>query len=838
MAPVLIPSALLLLLFIPGCLCLRLLSARGKIGELSPFEWIFLSVLISALAASWVGLVLAQAGLFSLAAVLAVIATVSAGFFLASPKAALSVPMPTAGGAALVLAFIALAALFYSPPHEYVLGNWDPGTYVNTAARLAREGSISFRDPVLRAIPETDRELFYYTHLLPQRYEGGMAIADTAEAIVSPHFYHLYTVWLALFHSLAGVGLALRANALFALLAVGAVYLAARELAGRRAALLTALLVSLGAFEIWNARFPTSEILTQFLLWSGLFCLFRYQDGDRGTWAFLAGACFAEALLTRLSAVVILAPLLLLFFWRSWGGFRRGDLFFCAPLAAGVVHLAVQDLTVCRPYVERQVEVLRSQGVTPALLLAVAGSAVLSLLLVRLLWRDGRGRLRRLFASGGFRLALGAALLGLLITGYYLRPLFGGSADVRNLQEISWFVYPLAWGRFTFPLGLCLAAAGVLIFIRDGLDEKRGGFLAFFLMISVPFLYQKMIFPSYIWAVRRYVPFVLPALVFFASLALARLSRGGRARALAAALITVALLTTSQARFVRRLLPADLAGTTEFLDRLASGLDNTGLYVVEGSGIAAPLDYVYGLDVLQLSAQTPEKCRGVERVMARFIEEGRPVYYISRGGRPISHALEFAPLFEIPFETDYLERSPRRFPRRRSPVQIVSRVFRVEPLPASPEGGSGSRLIDVGEDSFGLLNGFHRLERRWRTEGGRKLQEWCRWTGGEAELLIPTFGSDRDLRLTLRASAGAGRAGAPVPVEILVDGKKAAVVRIGASLEDHEFTLPSLLLPAGRKRAVLGISSPTWDPAERGLDGYPAGLGILVDRLLVERVDG
>ena len=839
----LIPG-LAILLFLPGFLFLRLLRSRGRSPrDLPGLEWLFVSVLISVLASSWIGLILAQIGVFSLPAVLIILLLISALLLIATGGARRAPPRISAKGLLFVALFAAAGFVFYSPPYEYVLGNWDPGTYVNAGAHLANEGSILIYDEVLEEIPTQDRSLFYYTHLLPQRYEGGMAIADTERGIVSPHFYHLYTVWIALFHALAGVGFALRVNAFFALLAVAAIYLAAVELAGRRVALLSALFVAISAVEIWNARFPTSEIITQFLLWSGMFCLFRYLSDrsgrstpgvDRGFWAILAGLCFAEALLTRITAIIILPPLALIFFWRNWGRFRRGDLLFCLPLAAGLSHLGVQNVTVCSSYFERQVEVMRSQGITPFLLLASAIGFILVLALSRMLCRSGKDRMGRLFAGAGFQIALGALLVILFIFAYCVWPLVSGSPDARNLRELGWFVYPLSAGYLYFPLGLCIALAGALLFIRDGFDERRGSFFLIVLLVSLPFLYKKMVFPSYLWAVRRYVPLVFPSLIFFMAFCLARVARRGRLAAAAAALAVLLLMGCMQVRYVRRVLPTDFSGTMEFLDRLSSRLDRHGLYVCEGSGTAAPLDFLYGLDVLQLSAQTSRKCRGVEGVMERRLKEGRPVYYISRGGWPISRSLNFVPISETPLETDYLEHSVGRFPRRRNPVQIVARVFRVETLGKTPEGEKTRRLIDIGEDCFGLIRGFHSLKRYWEEEGGKRAQRWGRWTSGEAGIIIPTFGSTRDIKITLLASAGSKRPGAPVPVDLLVDGKRVARVEIDGSMEDHEFVVPASVLPPGKERAALTIRSPVWDPAAVGLKGYPSDLGIYVDRLLVE----
>ena len=824
-----------LLLLLPGYLCLRLLRARGRIPSLIDFsEWLFLSVLVSVCITTWLGLLLAELSLFSLSAILAVTSGVSLALIIAAGRSALVPPRPTAGALLLLLLFACLGVIFYTPPYEYVLGNWDPGTYVNSGANLAKTGAILIHDRVLKEIPPSDRPLFYYTRLLPQRYEGGMAIADSDKAIVSPHFYHAYTVWIALFHALGGLQFSLWVNALFGILALAAFSLASRELAGRNTAFLAALFMVFSAAEIWSVRFPTAEIIAQFLIFSGLFCLFRYQSEGRGFWAILAGVCFAEACLSIFTAVVILPLLILVFFWRNWNRWQRRDALFLIPLAAGLVHLSLQNITVCRSYAERQLEVLRSEGLTPPLLVSSAVAFLIALLMARMFLRNAAGRIQRLFRRSGFQIALGALALCLFIFAYLVRPMLNHAADARNVRELGWFIYPVSAGRRCFPLGLCIALAGALLFIREGFDQKRGSFFLIATLTCALFMYKKMIFPSYLWAVRRYVPIVFPSCIFFMAYAIGRLGLGTKRRTLAAAAITLILMISMLLGYTRLVMPTDYAGTIAFLKRLAAPLDRGGLYVCEGSGIASPLDYTYGLDVLQISDQTPDKCRGVERVMGSLLDRGRRLYYISRGGWPMSRALDFVPSFETPLETDHLEYSVGAFPRRRVPVSVTARVFRVEKLGASPEANVKSRMLDIGEDCFCLIKGFHGLTVLWEKEGRKSSKRWARWTSREAELLIPTFGARADLTLTIRASAGRERPIAPVPVTVFIEGKKVGEIALGRSWEERSLSVPSAALPRGRERAIMRLQSPVWRTTAGSMSAQPADLGICLDWVKIE----
>ena len=48
--------------------------------------------------------------------------------------------------------------------------------------------------------------------------------------------------------------------------------------------------------------------------------------------------------------------------------------------------------------------------------------------------------------------------------------------------------------------------------------------------------------------------------------------------------------------------------------------------------------------------------------------------------------------------------------------------------------------VAAGEDCFGLVGGFHGLERRWEREDGRRVQQWARWTGRLKVLALALLG--------------------------------------------------------------------------------------------------
>ena len=216
---------------------------------------------------------------------------------------------------AFLLAWVLAAAWLFFRPHEYVLGAADAGVYVSIGASIAREGSIVIRDETLAGLDETlypallrpqpDNPAAAY-YLFPGFYVDGEPAGE-----ITPQFYPLHPVWQAVAYSLVAasqaatpaatpdaIRAALLLNGLWATLGSLAVYLTVRQFAGWETAALALVALSLTALQVWFARYPTTEVLTQYLLWTGLCAMGMWLGpgpnaaGHRGAgrlWALVAG---------------------------------------------------------------------------------------------------------------------------------------------------------------------------------------------------------------------------------------------------------------------------------------------------------------------------------------------------------------------------------------------------------------------------------------------------------------------------------------------------------------------------------------------------------------------
>lgn len=327
--------ALFFLFFLPGYLTARALFRDGDV--LSSGERVYLPVAVSILISTWIGLILAEFGWFSLWLLCLLVALYCALMWLAgrktppflpflrggvktilpppsprteardpipppSPRVEARDPIPSPSPRTeardlslpplrrgdqrgvsvdwVFIAILALGAVLAAHPAEYILGNYDASTYVNVGAIIARTGAIAIHDPLVQSLaPDPGRQFFLDLvnpfMLYTQLRLPGFFIADAAQGLVLPQFLHLYPVWLAIFDAALGLRLGLYATPVIGLLGSVAAYFVARTLFGRKLALLAFFLLVIDVPQFWFARYPVAEAMTQFLLLTGMYAFLR-----------------------------------------------------------------------------------------------------------------------------------------------------------------------------------------------------------------------------------------------------------------------------------------------------------------------------------------------------------------------------------------------------------------------------------------------------------------------------------------------------------------------------------------------------------------------------------
>ena len=162
MHPLIATIATLILFFAPGLLFVAALGGSKKRVALSLGEQLYLVLSGSLLVSGWAGLFLAELGRFSALSTAALVGgLVLLGLLLARRRLSFRLGSMGWDEIAVLVCLVGFGLTVYFPPFEYVLGGRDPGVYVNAGFHLAREGNLSYVDPVVLSIPEEERSLFF-----------------------------------------------------------------------------------------------------------------------------------------------------------------------------------------------------------------------------------------------------------------------------------------------------------------------------------------------------------------------------------------------------------------------------------------------------------------------------------------------------------------------------------------------------------------------------------------------------------------------------------------------------------------------------------------------------
>jgi hypothetical protein len=854
-----IPAAIaaFVLFFVPGLVFLSLLP-RDERDKLPWDEALFLVTSTSVMASAWVALLLAEAGRFHLLAAAALLGGLSALVLVAFRKAA-STPIPggsrAAGPAALVLV---LALALQARPSEYLFGGRDPGTYVAAMCMIGRTGGILYRDPGVLSIPKEDVELFFRNPNNPDFSWGrfmGFPLERPETGRVFPEFFHLFPAFGAYLFEAMGVKGALATPPIFGILGTLAVFFAVRRLFGEAPALLAALLLSLNVIQVWFARYPVSELLSQFLVFVTFLALSHWEE-DQGTlMGCLAGAGIGLSLLVRIDGVLLLIPLIFyLVIRRASGGlsFKKA-----APILAVVsfllVHAAIHATFWSRKYL---VDIANRKywRQSPA---ALAGAALFGVVALVLWRRFGKGVFGALLRhEAALRRGLIVGVTALALYAYFLRPSLSawaggdGNDPSAALLPRVWAQTPgpgrlwafgvlkslgfarlaahdaqafLRLGWFVSPLGLLLGVLGLLLALRRWRSAYLFPLLTT-LTFSLFYFYKIRVYNDYYFALRRFAPVSVPCLLAFAAFFLGRMAaRGGPGRLGAGAL---ALLLGGL--YVRGTLPivsfVDWKNAVRFVDDLARHFGPDDVVIFEQPRsihlLSLPLWAVHNVNALELARFNPDPER-LRSLVRAWRNRYRNIYFVHTYSTDLCGVFleRVQPLAFGTFEWERAYGRPPQRPEWRSLRFTISRVVLPEELqvPPLPE-------VDIGGSDDVQVSGFFEKEQ----DGERTY----RWTGTCASVFLP--GAKAGATVVITASANK-RPSAP-EVRVSLSGVPLGSFTLGSDWEDHALTLPPTL-PLGPLLLRLDVSA--WRPA-KVLPGSTdtRDLGVMVDRIRIEKDRG
>ncbi len=829
---------------LPGLVLLALLRPRER-DALRFDEALYLMVAASVALAAWVALVLAELGRFSLARACAVLLGVClAGAVLGRRR--LGAPWPPlrrANDLVPAVVLVALGLALQARPTEYLLGGRDPGTYIAAMGVVARTGGLAYTDPGVLSIPPEDVELFYRNAQNPDYSWGrflGFPLESPRSGRVFPEFFHLFPAFGAYLFATMGVKGALATPPIFGILGTLGAFLAFRRLFGEATGLLAGLLLALNVVQVWFGRYPVSEPVSQFLFFLALLALALFESHAAPVFGALFGAALGLSLLVRIDGVLIALPLGLLLLVRHahrelpW----RKAAVVLVPLTLVASHAALHAVLFARKYL---VSIATRPYWNQPAWLWVLGAALLALAA----WAAGRygdAFVVWLEAHGErLRLGLMAGLVALGLYAYFLRPLLsawaGGDGndttlrwsnpglldslgfsrlaahDAQALVRLGWFVSPFA---------LLLALLGLLLAIRDFNSRLLFGLASFFTYAGF-YLYKIRVYNDYYFALRRFMPVVVPWLFALAAFLLVRLAaRGGLRRALAGALAAVLVAlqvagTWPIARFT------DWRNAVRFVDDVARRFQRDDVVIFEQVQsihlLSLPLWAIHGVNILELARFNPDPER-LRHLISSWRGRYRNIYFVHTYRTDLCGTF-LERVEDRSFGSFEWERAYGRVPERpefRALHFTISRVVPPEELSVPP-----LREVDLGGSDDFQVSGF------FDKEGGGDLT--YRWTGACASVFLP--GARAGDMLVVRASAGQRPETAkPASVTVSLSGTSLGGFAAEPGFADARLRLPDPLPPGP---PVLRHDVAAWRPANLLPDSSDTrDLGVMLDRIRLE----
>lgn len=601
-------------------------QAMGNHPTLTPLEKVFATFTLGSIITGWLAFVLTELGLFSLPLWLGILL----GFHLlwlmwvwwtrGMPQIGTGILSGRTLSPRFVLEYgllflWGLVALFlFARPHEMVYGAADAGVYVNLSAHIAQTGSLLIEDEILGGLDPALYPAFLRTMTNAGErvyfWSSGLIVPDESGRILPP-FYHLFPVWQAVAYAVLGVGGALLMTGFWMWWASTAVYLTLRRLLPEEQwwlAYAGLIGLTLCALQVWFARYPTTEALTQFLFWAGLwvFIVWGETDYEDGRLGLLAGLAWGMTFLVRIDTFFVGAiPAVLLLSLLSQRRLGGRHLPFFAPLILLPLH-SLLHAALFTPYYLRSVFgyvfLVAGQYALPLVVLAAVGVGILVVV-----WGQGAAWLARL-AWLERPLKTTAVVLTLLffLYNWFLRPLWGEPViyvnpwdnitveqwNHENLRRLGWYLSPLG-------IGLAGLGIGRLVW---RLERKTWALLLLGSLFTLLYVWNIRSNGVQVYAMRRYVPVVVPFLVttavFFLSWLASSAQRWRQGMAVALTAVWLVGIGLSARGFVSQVdyvgLTAETAHIAEQLAPRSVLLFNQATPIGIGDHLGVPLTLIHG----------------------------------------------------------------------------------------------------------------------------------------------------------------------------------------------------------------------------------------------------
>lgn len=685
--------ALPIIFFIPGYVTFNAFR-MSKIEnlDLSLDETVFLQIVGSMVITGWGGIILASFGYFSilnLCGLLLFYSFITTKFrsydSLNYPKLRLNAKKSFFW---LILAVMAVSLLFH--PSQEITGRHDIGVYINTGINIAKTGSITMHDSIIKNMPNTMKTTFYQIDESLEFYDGYLfpdfPIINKTDGVIMPLQPPLHQIWVAIFYSIFGLYGALCLQPVLGFLSILSVFLLTRFIYGWKVGMFTASLLTINFIQIFFSQYNSPEILFQLLIFSGIFTFMIFMRSSYKFFAILSAALFAQLFFTRIDAIFILFPICLIaaFTLTSHKSNKCHFSRFAIPFILFFFHYLIYSMVFLIPY---HIQLLRA--ISNAYKLNLTSTAMLiSIFAILIIFFLGiikfhHIQLKNVRYIDHFFASL---MFILIIYSFITLPSTQPGADGQNLLVLSWFLSPI---------GIALALLALILTIYKKPRNESYMFLLFILPYLLLYIHTIANTQSFPWALRRYITVVIPAFIIFISYSIYKIYN--RISTLKNNKILLPLLILYLISFSvimdKTLTTAQFDGFITQVDDVAEFFDNNSIILDDNRftdvTLSMPLKFIYEKNAIYLWDKRSHIYDFTEMTKL-WGKEGKDVFYIVYpNSREVTTNTDLSPFIDMKLEKVFivnvstLKWNMDTFSNTRTDISYPIKVYRL--IPAASE---------------------------------------------------------------------------------------------------------------------------------------------------------
>jgi len=547
-------------------------------------------------------------------------------------------------------------------PSEWIVGGWDPGVLMNQGIWIGRTGTMHPPLGYLHQFitPETVSLFTNNMKGLQELYPGFPIDVNSGKWAFS--FYRGTPLWVGFLYQFGGMDLAIRAMpVLFVLIAVVSFASIGRYFEGNIKYPVLLVLLFIQPVILYHCRTPCYEMLQLLLILSViLWADTKSQPWGNGLVVAALGFCLVVNHISTILFGSLFALCLAVFNQKTVAEkYNRSGVWLGAGVLLGAVYIHVfsPDSTAKLHHVLPEI-----YGVAAACMIAVL------LLTVQFKWPKW----------SGVRWDLLVIPLGISAWLYLEMNRTEPFAEfAKNLKVLSMYEY--------IPLVIVGFSGAAVCWVR--IPEARALITFSFLSLLVV-LHRKHAMELYPWALKRYLPFVVPIILCGGACVWSMLNKNRTVNAVIILLLFAVGIKNAQ-NMRQSLVGIEYTGVVKILQTVANDIPDSSIVISDHFKWGTPLAAIHGKNVINGEIIWSKKSNDAVQQMLDIIMEkgslGAGIYFITSSEKELSiypeiHTDDFMLVRQYPmvtFQQTIHHRSNRGFTTKPSSANF--NIYKYQP---------------------------------------------------------------------------------------------------------------------------------------------------------------